>query len=123
VDAAQWTAFYGVLATTNDGKPRPIDFRSQSGAVGMFAIPSRRFADLKIGAAAASRMLRDPLAQHSALVASLRLYFTLPVPDGMTRSGALSILHCTGRPDGIAQWQKRPLAPTTALFQRANGLF
>lgn len=118
-----WTKFLGALSTDAAGKPRPLDFLGPTGAVGMYAIPARRLADLGIKGDAVVRLRRDPHAQRNALVESLIRYLkALSVPEGMTRSGALAILHCAG-PNGLALFKTRPLKPTQEMFKRSNGLF
>lgn len=134
-----WTALYSVLASSNDGVPRAIDYRGVCGALGMFAINPRRLVDVGLATSVRRRgrlttavfklphaevkFLSNPLTQREVLVKSLKQYLvSLSLPVGMSRSGALALLHCAG-PNGIAEWQRRPLTATTALMRRADGIF
>jgi hypothetical protein len=73
------------------------------------------------------RFLSDPVAQYAVLVKSTRLYYdalrdgTIKRPDGMSMSGALSVLHSGGR-GAIEGWPEL-FDGTKALFTRCNGVF
>ena len=134
VNDEQWTALYGVLSTTNEGEARAIDYRGSSGTLGMFAINPRRLVDIGFAVSvrknrsvmfklpySEAKFLANPILQRTALIKSLKLYYEhLTPPTGMSRSGALALLHCV---NSIEAWQKRPLVATMTLFKRAEGIF
>ncbi len=75
-----------------------------------------------------AKFLFSPLVQYNALVDSLRRYNRkldderLKLSRGMTRSGALALLHRLG-PHALPKWERHQEPTTLALYKRANGLF
>ena len=72
-----------------------------------------------------ARFLTSPLVQYNALSESLRRYdAALPekLPEGVTRSGALALLHHLGA-EALEKWAATRNRSTIDLFERANGLF
>lgn len=146
-----WEAFLDALSTSEDGRKRSFtETREGYGAFGI--LPKRlvdlkiaaavrckagialsavfRPTRLAPTAALAERaFLMSPDAQRRVLLVSLALYDKnvlqaneLLLPEGMTRSGALALLHRLG-PRALEKWAAYQSPSTRALYERCNGLF
>lgn len=145
VSERAFAQFLHVLTIDDDsgptqGRPRQFNSISRSGGLGCFAISPLRLQDLGIlkevfvskGKAIANpsdkrvkAFLSNPLLQRDAVLVSLKRYdatLSTPLPAGVTRSGALALHHRLG-PKALVKWKQHQEPSTTALFQRANGLF
>lgn len=141
VPHAAWTSFVKALATA------PLKSVSPSNALGMFEISPRRLAELgmirnlrtvmhkgrsvytgePVAPFSPKAFLESPTAQYDALVKSMREYDAaiarseIELPDGVSRAGALAILHRAGR-GGLAK--PHSLFPATkALYLKTKDLF
>lgn len=132
------------------GKPRPFGAVGPGGALGAFAMRPTRLGDLGlmrkvtrsidaetggrvwsgsfVPPMTAQKFMTSPLVQYNALVESMRRYDAWLRESfgnsmaGMTRSGALALLHRLG-PGALRKWEAHKEPSTVALFERANGLF
>lgn len=137
----QWTAFTRVMMTARAGEV------SKSNALGSFEFTSRRLADLKlvenlkhtkskksgrtiwkatfVKPLTAEAFLKNLSLQYRVFMTSMADYHskissnTVKIPQGMSLSGALAILHRAG-PSGL----KGPMfTATKELFDRTDGIF
>jgi hypothetical protein len=144
VSADAWTRFVLDMRAQAPGAVSP------SNAIGMFAMMPLRLIDL--GFAKNARRMRSPASgrvvtavefispmteerftgspalQYATFVKSMTDYDRkLKTPDksgGMTRSGALAVLHRSG-PKGLKSWSdpKKRFPATEELYRRVNGIF
>lgn len=143
-DDELWTIFVLAMKTS---EPTAI---SASYELGMFGMKPRRLADLglmknvKSSRSASGRLVwigewTPPLSekkflsnsqiQYRAFCESMKRYVRcimdglVSVPEDMTLSGALAVLHKRG-PKGLETWGTTEQFPATvALFERVNGIF
>lgn len=138
-----WTRFVRAMMT------QPADAVSPSNALGMFEMRPRRLADLGlmvdlqrvrapnrrdvwcgvfVRPLSSAAFLRSPLLQYNAFALSMVDYARriesgeIMVPDGVSLSGALAVLHRAG-PHGLDEWGERQLPETRAAVERVNGVF
>lgn len=141
-----WTDFVFAM------KVAPLDAVSQSNGLGMFDIRYKRLADLNlvtnlrykrdvitnrsvqvadwVKPLTKEKFLKSASAQYKVFVASMVAYYNelrtgaIPMPAGMTASGALAILHRGGR-SALAKWSDpdQRFESTANLFRAANGAF
>ena len=140
VSDEDWTCFALLVRSA------PVRAVSAANAIGMFEITPRRLADLGLmtnleSARAPSgrtvyvgefvkpwslgRFLSNPKAQYAAFTQSMKDYFArLPavMPAGLSRSGALAVLHRVG-PQGLETWCERRFPNTEAFVEKVNGIF
>lgn len=139
----QWTAFVFALKTA------PQMDVSPSNCLGMFEMRVKRLLDfglvknVEYKRSPAGRMVwsgefvppltdaafrKSAALQYTVFSASMRDYAKKvdvdELPEGMTLSGALAILHRCG-PNGLAMWENEAsrFPDTIALYNRANGIF
>ena len=120
---------------------------SPKGALGAYAIRARRMVELGYATRLRTerrdgvqrqvcafilpwtemRFLKDPLAQYTVLVKSMRAYYAaltsgeLKVSEGLSKAGALAILHIGGK-GALTGWPKL-FDNTRAVYERAQGEF
>lgn len=139
VDDADWTDFVLAMKTQEPGAV------SASNEMGMFGMKPRRLADLGlmrnlkgvrsptdrmvwigewVPPFSEAKFLASPALQYQAFSESMRRYVAgIEVPEEMSLSGALAILHRCG-PNGLRSWSGGERFPSTvALFERANDIF
>ena len=144
VPSSAWTRFCQAMRVGSSGDVAP------SNAVGIFGLLPKRLADLGLVgeekrefSEKAQRMVwvgrfvpplteakfrASPLAQYNAFCDSMKLYDEqlesgkMKAPDGLSRSGALAVLHRAG-PRGLEAWASRRAKPTEALVKKVNGIF
>lgn len=146
VSNVAWSQFVHALSISDDsgpgkGLPRRFNAVSYAGGLGCFALLPRRLVEIgalkeivirkgKVMVSPDDRrrlmtFLSNPIEQADYLVLSMRRYdlaLPSPLPEGMTRSGALALHHRLG-PKAFEKWARHQEPSTTALFQRTNGLF
>lgn len=140
-----WTTFCRAMQTQRLGQV------SESNSLGLFELKPRRLGDLglvdrlSLTRASNGRMvwvgsfkpplsakafLTNPLLQYNSFVQSMVSYMreirngSIVLPDGMSLSGALAILHRCG-PKGIVNWhqEKGRFPDTKAAYERAKDIF
>ena len=140
VSSTAWERFLYVMATSAP------DAVSPSNAVGMFELSPKRLCDLGVvrdlrrtrgpsgrmiwigrfvAPLTCGKVLGDPREQRQLFERSMRDYRNSvhDLPDGMTLSGALAIMHKAG-PKGLESWkQGKRFEETEKLFNMANGIF
>lgn len=136
VSDAAWDAFVRAMSA------RPIRSAAPSGGIGSFDLRQRRLGEIGVMAnmrREAGRWVGDLLPQYARLgedaaqqyqvfVLSTRLYDAvqaegrIPRPAGVTRSGALAILHCGGT-EALRAWPEGAFKTTMETFGRANNIF
>ncbi len=138
-DSPSWSRFVRALST------KDLDHVSTDGSLGCFEMRPRRLGDIGIMTnlrrgqdtnravwegnfvlpLTKDRFLDSPVVQYNALVLSVTDHdLTLKdLPEGVTRSGALAILHQAG-PWGLSSWRKgNRREDTILLFNHTNGIF
>lgn len=137
-----WGKFYRTL------KIQPSDQVSESGGLGAFDIRPRRLVELKYAEGLRTertakgrqihvcefflpwteeKFLEDSIAQYVAFRRSMLLYYTamtsgeLKLPEGVSKAGALAILHRGG--EGALKSWPNIFSDTRAVFDRVQGLF
>lgn len=134
-----WTAFVRAMATQATGTISP------SNGLGLFEMKPRRLQDLGlmmdvvplrrngkcvwtgrfVSPLSPRRFLSDPVLQYNTFVASMTDYTgridrgDLVLPDGMSRAGALAILHRSG-PAGL---KGERFESTQRLFEQVREIF
>lgn len=144
-----WTEFARALKTAEPGavsasnalgmfelRPRRLADLGIMRNVSMVRSPTKRMVWVgEFVKGTQKQFLASPKAQYEAFAKSMGLYvdglrdgsIARPdggVPDGMTLSGVLGILHRCG-PSGLKNWndEDKRFDETIALFQRTNGIF
>ncbi len=139
-----WNRLIDALMIDDDsgpgkGRPRPFTARTYAGGLGCFGLLPKRLVEINVlqevfvrkgrtYAAKDKRLLAwltNPIEQYKAVVTSLRRYdaaLIAPLPEGVSRSGALALHHRLG-PNALVKWSQHQEPSTIALFRRANGLF
>ena len=143
IASAEWSNFVNALVTQRLGDV------SASNGLGWFEMRPRRLADLGIMSnlrrvsnkvnrqvyegdfvlpLTMRKFLENPVIQYNTLVKSVIDHFDthvneLKLPDDVSRSGALAILHRAG-PGGLKTWSTgKRFDDTISLFNRSNGIF
>lgn len=139
-----WTDFVFTM------KAAPLDAISPSNGLGMFDMRYKRLADFGlvtnvrykrdvvtnrsvqvadwVAPLTQEQFLKSASAQYGVFAKSMADYFgamlegVIKLPDTVTASGALAILHRGGR-NALAQWHEQQFEATRELFNRANGVF
>lgn len=138
VPDAAWTRLVCTLETA------PLRHISESNGLGCYEMRPRRLGDLGLMtdlhiARRGKRQiwegtfvppltqiafLANPILQYSALAESIARYDVNlnDLPEGVSRSGALAILHRAG-PSGLTSWMRTRIPSTERLFERTNEIF
>jgi hypothetical protein len=137
----QWRAFVRGMITAK------LEEVSTANALGLFEMMPRRLVDLGLAnklkrmrkdgktiyvaemwhPLTSAMFLRSPLLQYRTFVASMqdysaRLDKSIARPDGVSRAGALAVLHRAG-PKGLEAWPAKTFARTKMIHDRVAGVF
>ena len=134
-----WTEFVHALSTQD------LSTISDSNSYGCFEMRPRRLADLGLMVElkrtkkgkrevyegvfttplTKQKFLSNPIVQYNAFASSIEKFdANLPdvLPKGLSRSGALAVLHRAG-PSALKAWERNKMPSTVAFLQRANKIF
>lgn len=121
----------------------PIGHVTSGGALGSFELRPRRLGEIEVMEnlrrddrgiwqgdlrAAYVALGRDALLQYRVFSISMCKYAEeidskkVVLPFGVTRSGALAVLHCGGR-QALSRWPDGAFLTTQKLFESTNGMF